>query len=107
MSSSYPPGVTGNEPAITGRIEYDPHAPFWVGRDEDGGGPHRWVIYYADDETPWFGAGETRGWTNRQHAQDFADKLNARWYLRFEDRGHHGFCRVCGDLHGELPGLRE
>lgn len=105
MSSNYPPGVTGNEPAITGEIEYDAHAPFWVSDDPEHDG--RFVVFFADSEDPFFTGRDDGGWTEKQHAQNFADRLNARYGLRFEDRGQHGFCRVCGDLHGEPPGLRE
>lgn len=99
MPSNYPPNVTGSEPHLTGEVEYDKHAPFWVGRDDDDDGP--FVVFYADEEVPWFGAGPANGWSHERHAQDFADRLNERWYLRFEDRGRNGFCKVCGDLHGE------
>jgi hypothetical protein len=98
MPSNYPPNVTGNEPHLTGEIEYDKHAPFWVGADPEDSG--HFMVYWARDEDPWF-TPDINGWTNEEHAQDFADKLNERFAQRFEVKGRHGFCLVCGDLHGE------
>lgn len=103
MSSNYPPGVTGNEPEITGEFEWDRHTPFWVSEGEHAG---RFAVYFGDGEGMFFTA-NNGGWTNEKHAQDFADKLNERYGLRHEDAADDGHCRVCGDYHGEPPGSEE
>lgn len=85
---------------MTGLVEFDPHAPFWVGKD-----PVRtnlYVIYYADQESPMFSAGDRgQGWTDQEHAEAFARKLNGRYVARGEARGPSGVCLVCREPHGE------
>ena len=103
MTGNYPPGVTGNEPHITGEVEWNHHAPFWVGDGEYSG---RFAVYFGDGEGIFFAA-NFGGWTNEKHAQDFADRLNERYGLRTECADENGLCRVCGDYHGEPPGSEE
>lgn len=101
MASNYPPGVSGNEPEITGNFDFDPHAPFWVGdalEDDDGS----FCIYWGADEDHYFD-----GFRDEGKAQVMADALNARYSLRNEVADKHGVCRICGDLHGEPPGVEE
>jgi hypothetical protein len=92
MASNYPPGVTGNEPEITGEIEFDPHAPFWVGDDCEFG----WSVFYRDEDDPMFTA------RSRKEAELFAEACNSGYVFRHEIRGVGGVCRVCGDLHGSF-----
>jgi hypothetical protein len=100
MPNGYPPGVTGNEPHITGEVEFYPHQPFWVGDDPDEDG--KWAVYFEDGEGIYF-TGPGTGWRTADHAQSFADRLNARYGFRecLPDHKRPGWCRICGDLIGE------
>ncbi len=101
MGSSYPPGVTGNEPAITGEIEFDPHAPFWAG-ELNPGTDEGWGVFFRNEEDPMFippGRGQLWGKTE---AMFFAGRANARYALRDEQpRSSDGLCLVCHDFHGD------
>lgn len=59
MLSNYPPGVSGNEPQITGDWPVDPRAPWEDVSDEDGP-----VLYNpATEEDLWFHTEvEARAW---------------------------------------------
>lgn len=101
MASNYPPGVTGNERHLTGEVEYDPHAPFFVGDDPETDG--RFAVHFGPNwEEHFFDGFLTEGM-----AQKLADILNNRWALRDENAGEDGRCRICGDYHGTPPGMEE
>lgn len=93
MSSNLPPGVTGNEPQITGDIVFDPHAPFWAAPDVESG---EWAVYWGDSEDHF--------WTGyfEPDAIKLAKELNANYSLKDEQRSpKDGHCLVCGDYHGD------
>lgn len=101
MANNYPPGVTGNEPHLTGEIEYDPHAPFFVGDDPETDG--QFAVHFGPNWEEHF----FDGFHTEKTAQFLADLLNRRWSLREPYPDDNGICRVCGDLHGEPPGESE
>lgn len=96
MPNGYPPGVTGNEPQITGEIEVDPHAPFWVGEDPED--ESQFAVFYGAEEDLWWGA-----WVTKDGADAFAAQLNSRWSLKEPNPDKNGQCRICGDYHDEAP----
>jgi hypothetical protein len=97
MSGNYPPGVTGNEPQITGEWPVDPHEPYWAGEAcyNDAIG---YAVFYGNSEDEWFD-----GFSTVEEAEDFAKMLNKHWGLRKHDLTEHEWCRVCGDYFGEDP----
>jgi hypothetical protein len=88
----YPPGVTGNEPQITGEWLVDIHEPFWAGINEfDTAGEY--AVYFGNSEEHFFD-----NFNTIEDAQSFANALNQRWGIRSCDINKHGQCRICGDV---------
>lgn len=93
MASNYPPGVTGNEPHLTGEVDFNPHMPFWIGDHPEYA--KVWVVYYRDGEGLWFTDPTGKGW-QAQEAQKFAEMLNAA-FPESECEFENHTCRICGD----------
>lgn len=93
--SNLPPGVSANDPHITGEYPVDPHAPFDAVRDVEKEG--KWMVLFGGHEEDYY-------WNNLSEsaAKGLASLLNNHWSLRDEQRNKIGQCRVCGDFHGEI-----
>lgn len=107
---NYPPGVTGNEPEITGEWPVDPHAPFTVvedpwainlGKDPENGRTvyeTRWSVVFGNEE------GDLFEFKTEREANACADGLNKTWPLKqcvksgIGDDVHGWQCRICGDV---------
>jgi len=92
-----------SEPHLTGEVEFDPHAPFFVGGDPEIDG--RFAVHFGPNWEEHF----FDGFLTESMAQKLADMLNRRWSLREENADENadenGLCRICGDLHGAPPGV--
>lgn len=90
--SNFPPGVTGNEPHLTGAVEFDPHQPFWVGDDPEIDGSC--AVFMGDDEDRWFGC-----FLEREDADELRDELNDRYSLKECWHGQNSDkpCHICGE----------
>ena len=97
--SNYPPGVTGNEPQITGEWPVDIHEPFWAGtNDFDTSGAY--AVYFGNSEDHFFDSFDTI-----EEAEAFASSLNNHWGIRSCDANDIGQCRICGDIVNENWGM--
>ena len=97
--SNYPPGVTGNEPEITGEWPVDIHEPFWAEENcFDTVGAY--AVFFGNSEEHFFD-----GFDNFEEADSFAKELNRRWGIRSCTTNKIGQCIVCGDIVNEDWGM--
>ena len=99
MSSNYPPGVSGNEPQITGEWPVDPHFPWQtcyagIGKTDRYAvchmGSEELVLVYDDEASV--------GGMDQEAAEALAHELNtltAKPYCCVDERG---ICLICGDV---------
>jgi len=88
----YPPGVTGNEPQITGEYPTDPHTPYSYFEAAEGG----WQVWIGDEE-----GGEPVGkpYNFETFAAVAVEKLNETApACKPEQKDGYTACPICGEI---------
>jgi hypothetical protein len=96
--SNYPPGVSGNEPEITGQWPADPHNP-WQVTYAGVGQTERFAVQHMGSEelVLLYDDLASEGGMDRDAAEELARQLNeltAKPYCCVNERGT---CLICGD----------